>query len=424
MREHDLRLELNDELHGRPGLPVHAPARITHLAFTLEAGDSDPLVQVKHLCDALGVKPPAPGASHHAVAIAGGMFKFERHGEFYRISITAEKFTDGAEAITLLPVAWFEKLPGKRLVGIHTHIVKQEKTTPSSKRKPSVVPPQFAMFGHDELACSDVNQGMATVWSDFRIRTDGYTRMLILDRGLSPLRLGRLTRRLHEIETYRMMALLGLPLARLIQQQLGPLEAKLSATINSMSLAGEKDADGKLLAELSSLARDVEGLSNRSSYRFAAARAYTALVLKRIAELGEERVMSYQRLGVFLDRRFSPAMATCTAVADRIASLAQRSERASNLLRTRVDIALEDQNQQLLRSMEASSRRQLNLQQTVEGLSVVAISYYAISIFAKLIDGLGTYLPEMNSELAKLASIPLILGGVWIALRRLRKRLH
>jgi uncharacterized membrane-anchored protein len=422
MLEHNLRLTLNDELHGRPGLPVHSPARITHLAFTLEASDVDPLAHVKKLCDGLGVRAPQAAAIHHAVPIAGGIFKFERHGEFYRISVTASQIKGDAEAITLLPVDWFENLPGKRLVGIHTHIVNEPKPT-TGKAKYAEVPPQFTMFGHDELASSNVNQGLATIWSDFRIRSDGYTRMLILDRGLAPLRLGRLTRRLHEIETYRMMALLGLPLARTIQQHLGPLEDKLSATITSMSSKGEKHDDGKLLAELSTLARDVEGLSNSSSYRFAASRAYSDLVAKRIGELSEERVQSYQRLSVFLDRRFSPAMATCTAVAERIASLAQRSERASNLLRTRVDIALEDQNQQLLRSMEASARRQLNLQQTVEGLSVVAISYYTISIIAKLVEEAAHYLPWMDGGLIKLASIPIVLLGVWWALKRLRKRL-
>lgn len=60
MRDHELRSVLNDELHGRPGLPVVAPARITHLAFTLSEGDGDPLAHVRLLCDALGVKPPPP----------------------------------------------------------------------------------------------------------------------------------------------------------------------------------------------------------------------------------------------------------------------------------------------------------------------------------------------------------------------------
>lgn len=145
---------------------------------------------------------------------------------------------------------------------------------------------------------------------------------------------------------------------------------------------------------------------------------------KRVAELGEMRVMSAQRLGVYLDRRFSPAMATCNAVAERIASLAQRCERASNLLRTRVDIALEGQNQQLLRSMETRARQQLMLQETVEGLSVVAISYYVIGIVAKLIDGLAAYAPGIDSKFLSLLSIPAVVVLVWLAVRRLRNRVH
>jgi uncharacterized membrane-anchored protein len=133
--------------------------------------------------------------------------------------------------------------------------------------------------------------------------------------------------------------------------------------------------------------------------------------------------MNFQRIGVFLDRRFGPAMATCTAVADRILSLAERSERASNLLRTRVDIALEGQNQQLLRSMEKRGAQQLRLQETVEGLSVVAISYYLIGIVTKLIEGLGGYAPGVDVKLVSLVSIPVVVGLVWYGVRRLRHRI-
>jgi uncharacterized membrane-anchored protein len=131
-------------------------------------------------------------------------------------------------------------------------------------------------------------------------------------------------------------------------------------------------------------------------------------------------VLNHQRLGVFLDRRFSPAMTTCNAVAERIASLASRTERASNLLRTRVDIALEAQNQQLLRSMEQRSRQQLMLQETVEGLSVVAISYYLIQIAAKLFEGV----PGIDAKFASWVSIPVIIAAVWFAVRRVRRRIH
>jgi len=415
MRDHELRSVLNDELHGRPGLPVVAPARITHLAFTLSEGDSDPLDQVRLLCDALGVKPPPPGAAHHAADIAGGQFKYERHGEFYRISVVAEGGPDRGEALAILPVGWIDGLPGSRLVGIHTRVMAKDEPGPD-------VDELIRMFGHEDLAGSRVSSGQATVWTDFRIGSDGYTRMLVKDHGLSPLRLGRVIRRIHEIETYRMMALLALPLARKVQGELVILERSLSKVTADMLSAQESQEDAELLTGLSRIARDVEEISSRTSYRFSAARAYSALVDKRIAELGEEKMMSFQRIGVFLDRRFTPAMATCQAVSERIRSLAERSERASNLLRTRVEVALEAQNQQVLKSMEKRSHQQLRLQETVEGLSVVAISYYLIGILSKLIEGFGSY-AHVETKLLSIVIIPIVVFLVWYGIRRLRKHI-
>lgn len=415
MRDHELRQVLNDELHGRPGLPVPSPSRVTHLAFTIGEGDADPLASVKQLCDALGVKAPAEGAHHHSVDIDGGRIKYERHGEFYRISCIAHGNSGKGEAIAILPLGWIDSLPGQRLVAIHTRIL-----APSDEAPDAAYLHRY--FGHDDLAGSRVSSGLATVWTDFRIGADGYTRILVYDRGLSDLRLGRVVRRLHEIETYRMMALLALPLARRIQSELAVLERAVSKVTADMLAAKDSSEDAALLTQLSGIARDVEEISSRSSYRFSAARAYSALVDKRIAELGEEKEMNFQRIGIFLDRRFGPAMATCLATSDRIKSLAERSERASNLLRTRVDIALEAQNQQLLRSMEQRARQQLMLQETVEGLSVVAISYYMIGIVAKLIEGLEKYLPGFDAKLATLVSIPVVVLLVWIGVRRLRHR--
>ena len=416
MRDHQLRKALNDELHGRPGLPVRAPACVTHLVFVMGEGDADPLAHVKTLCDALGVKPPVEGAPHHSVEIAGGQIKYERHGEFYRISVITGEGPRKAEAVAILPLGWVDGLPGQRLVGIHTRILAADEPEPD-------IAALIQEFGHADLAGSKVSTGLATVWTDFRIGADGYTRMLVHDQGLSPLRLGRVIRRMHEIETYRMMALLALPLARQVQGELAGLERAVSKVTADMLSARESHEDAELLNQLSRIARDVEEMSSRTSYRFAAARAYAALVDKRIAELGETRVMSFQRIGVFLDRRFGPAMATCTAVADRLSRLAERSERASNLLRTRVDIALESQNQKLLSSMDQRARQQLRLQETVEGLSVVAISYYLIGIVEKLIEGLGAYAQGIDTRLVSLVSIPVVVVAVWFGVKRLRHRI-
>ncbi len=417
MQDHEFRRVLNDEIHGRPGLAVMAPARITHLAYTLAKEDNDPFLHVAKLCDAFGVKPPAEGARHHSAELASGLFKYERHGEFYRISVTAQSIRKKQEAIALLPLGWIDGLPGKRLVAIHTEVMSKDmkQPTPALLKK---------YFGHEDLAGSLVSHGRATVWTDFKIGDDGYTRMLIHDRGLTPLSLGRVSRRIHEIETYRMMALLAFPLALDLQRRLGPLEKSLAETIEGMLSTQGIDEDARLLASLSTMARDVEEMSNRSSFRFAAARAYSALVTKRVAELGEERAINYQRIGVFLDRRFSPAMTTCFAVAERIADLARRSERASNLLRTRVDIALEGQNQQLLRSMEARTRQQLMLQETVEGISVVAISYYLFSIVKIFVDGATHDFLGEAFHFPDWALVPVILLFVWWGIRRLKRRIR
>ena len=93
---------------------------------------------------------------------------------------------------------------------------------------------------------------------------------------------------------------------------------------------------------------------------------------RRIAELREGRVEGMPTLREFVERRLLPAMKTCETVARMQEGLSARISRASELLRTRVDIELERQNQELLAQMNRRAKLQLRLQETVEGLSVVA----------------------------------------------------
>ena len=88
--------------------------------------------------------------------------------------------------------------------------------------------------------------------------------------------------------------------------------------------------------------------------------------------------------------------------------LSIRIERATSLLRTRVDITTQASTAELLRSMDANAARQLKLQHLVEGLSVVAVSYYAFSLFAKalplLSDGIGVPVKSLEA----LSVLPII----------------
>ncbi len=373
-----------------------------------------PIDHIIALCHEMGVDAPSSQDIHFATAFASGDFRFEKHGEFYRVSM-AIPGQSKSEAIAVLPAKWVATLPGKRLVAIHTHVNEAPRTGSGSA--------MLSFFQHDDVAGSTIGQGQARLWMDFRIGTDGFSRILVENISMDAKRMGRALRRIHEIETYRMMALLTLPLARDLSPRIGALERSLDDTIAAMAKKDVAGSDAELLGQLTQTSRDAEELSSKSAYRFSAAMAYSNLVTKRIQELNEERLSGHQRVGIFLDRRFSPAMATCKVVSDRIAALTQRCERAGNLLRTRVDIALEDQNQKLLASMNERALLQLRLQETVEGLSIVAISYYAVSLLSKFKDDLTKYLPFHLPEFVSVLTVPVVVLLVWYFTRRIRRKL-
>jgi uncharacterized membrane-anchored protein len=261
------------------------------------------------------------------------------------------------------------------------------------------------------------------VLTHFRLGEDGFERMLVVaPTGTHDARSGRISQRLLELETYRLMALRGLPVAKELAPVLSEAEAQLADITARLERKG--DSDQALLDVLVSLAARIERATAEHGYRFSATRAYDTLVGQRIAELRERPVAGIQTVGEFMQRRLSPAMATVAATAQRLASLSERVSRTSALLRTRVDIATESQNQVLLEKLTKGQALQLRLQSTVEGLSIAAISYYVVSLVlygAKALSKLGLPLnPEMTAGL----SIPLVLWGVWRLTQRIHAKLH
>jgi uncharacterized membrane-anchored protein len=265
--------------------------------------------------------------------------------------------------------------------------------------------------------------GHSCAFTDFRLRPSGYERWLVVaPPDTSATRAGRILQRLLELETYRLMALRGMPAARALAPLLNEAEALLAGLIEQLESGSASDQ--QLLDQLVALAARLERATARHDYRFAATRAYDAIVTQRIAELRESAIPGTQTIGEFMQRRLNPAIATVAAGAQRLASLSQRVERASALLRTRVDIATETQNQQLLAKLTRGQQLQLRLQGTVEGLSIAAISYYVVSLLlygGKAAKSAG--LP-LNPEIVAGALIPLVLWAVWRTTRRIHRRLH
>lgn len=412
MQDHPLRRSLNEELHARPALPVRPGSAVVHFAFT---GLSAPETALRALCAGLQTAEPPAGARQTVIEPPfdwpGGWIVWEHHTEFITLTLLAERQTPFARIEDRLPRGWLESLDGTCLVAARLTIVAgggEDLLTPAADFLP-------------DCGGSLVSGGYAAVWSDFRLTEDGHTRILIHDFGLTPQRLGRLVRRVVELETYRMMALLALPVARQAAGTLTELEAGLLAIGEDLCRTDSPSDDHALLDRLTGLAARHAHLAAASDFRFAAAAAYTALVDRRLADLREERIEGLQRLGSFLERRFTPAMRTVAATSARLERLAGRIATTTDLLRTRVGVAQEEQNRALLSSMERRAALQLHLQETVEGLSVAAISYYMIGLWKYLVEAGKAFGLAAPPPLANGIAIPIIVGAIWVGIRRLRR---
>ena len=366
---------------------------------------------------------PTPGAVQLKGAVDCGPFrlKWERHSEFSAFILT-RPVTAGEEwfavpPIELPPRDWRAGLAGDLLVATHLAL------WPESK-PPMTAETLRALFSASNINGCLVADGVAMVWSDFRIHPDGFTRILALDRGLRATQAGRLVQRLLNIETYRLMAMLAFPLARQVGGEITCIENRLADLTGCMNQNAGLEQDHALLAELSALAADMERITASTTYRFGASRAYYDLVERRIAELRASRVPSVQTLWEFTDRRLAPAMRTVAAVRERQDSLSARIARAANLLRTRVDVALEQQNRDLLHSMDRRAGLQLRLQETVEGLSVVVLSYYLVGLISYAVKALSKLGLPLNPDLVAGLAIPVVIVAVGLSMRRLRRRLR
>ena len=416
-RTHAARIELAHEVHARPYEPLYTPLRSSFVALLSPAdARSAEIARLAGLCAGFGVQPPPSEASHFRSELGPCSVRWERHTEFSTFAVYAQG--DGSlpfstNAFAALPDGWLAALPGELVFAAHAEFVRD----PSSSFDPGSY---AALFANNDVVGSEVGDGAATVMTDFRVHADGFGRFLVIDRSLTSRQAGRVLHRLFEIEAYRMMALLALPAARAAMPLLAALEGRL-ATIMS-KIAEQRDADEpRLLDELTRVAAEVENLIASNQSRFRAARAYHGIVRNRIGDLRERRIKSLQTIDEFMTRRLTPAMDTCDSAALRELELSERVSRASNLLSTRVDIVREKQNRQLLESMDRRARLRLRLQETVEGLSVAAITYYLVGMVGYAAKGLKAMGWSLNADLATAASIPIIAVIAALGIRYVRR---
>ena len=413
---HPLRAAVLGEVHARPFTPVQTPRRILHFAFetTANAAKAD-RAALADFCAGRGLEPLQPAAKQYRVTLGGPALRWEQHSEFttYTWELPAAGETPFHPAASTLaePMAGLPQ-PGPLLVALDLHLLAE-----TTKK--------FAvenLFDRASLAVAENSDGQALFATDFQTDPAGFVRILVLDRGLGPERAGALVQRVVELETYRTLALLGLPEAQRLSPSIGRIETRLAEVTEEMRGTEKLIDNHRLLDELTALAAELEAGAAASLFRFGASRAYNEIVQLRLQTIGERKVGGLPTWSSFLARRMAPAMRTCITTEERQTTLSEKLARAANLLRTRVDVELERQNRDLLKSMNERTRLQLRLQTTVEGLSVAAVSYYVVGLFGYLVKGLHDEGVPVNISLATALFVPVAVLAIWLVVRRIRRK--
>ncbi len=403
-----LRVDLHNELHARPSIYFNEPAHVFHLAL-LEEGNA--LDRIVRKLEAEGGNTASQGTSQGLLTLDGCSMKWERHTEFLSLTLVVPK-PAGSEFWPAIPDCLASLVAG------HEHLIVE--CTQILVEAEENWEGHTARYGFKDPSGSQIGAGDAVVWSDFRLSECGINRILLINRSLNAYRLGRMVRRLLEIETYRMMASLTLPVAKEVSGQLREFERELTVLSDENANASGTDAR-QILKRISALSARVVRHTARTRQRFSAAEAYSQIVFERIAELREAHVPGCQRLGIFIERRFKPTLRYCSATHQRLERLSDSVANLGELLQARVQVEVEEQNGAILQSLNARATTQIKIQKAVEGLSIIAISYYLLSLFKFLYQGLHGLGVDLSPKAAGFYVAPLAIAIICTIAYRIRK---
>ncbi len=414
--DHALRRALNDEVHTRPPDSLTTPSLVSYLV-SMSPREGVPTEMLDDLLRRFDAGKPAADTKHFTTMLEDVRLRWERHTEYTRYSFVRPgvgRNAFSAAKAAAVPADWLDKMAGQIFVGVHAWLVSRDEVDDDVENLSA------DYFDGNILIGSKVADDRATALTDLRIHSDGFSRLLLINDGMPEAQAGRVLQRLLEIETYRMMTLLALPVAQQLTPGLDADERELTA-IGDILVDAEAHQEQELLDRLTRLSAGSQNRRMKSSYRFAAADAYYEIVLQRINELRETRIPGLQTFEEFTTRRLAPAVKTYRAVSKRQQSVLEQMARATKLLSTRVDIARQKQNQSLLASVSRRVKAQLRLQATVEGLSAAAVTYYVVGLVGILAGSLAETGVPVNPAIAMGISIPIVAFVAFLGIRRLRR---
>jgi uncharacterized membrane-anchored protein len=416
------------EMHARVAEPVTVPARIRHSAYIVSAGEPETARRIRfeeimrllavppgglHWGERSGraTKPLGPGESL--------CVQWELHTEFYSYT-TFHLGMGGAASGDALPQSFtFPALPplGEKLVDVDILVAPDLELSPVLR----------SVLNAGTIYGGSVLGGEGRVWTTFQVDDNGQGRYVVGAGKLSPGRLGRVIRRLVEIENYYHLILRPLEeyrrevtALRDIEQHLAGRSAEISEKLAQRGV--DPAWEHQTLVYLTQDFARLVGLTEHMRYKLSATISYYAIFEERLRWLREVTGAGYQTLEEFLAARVGPAMRNYRNFIERADVLAGQFTALGNMVRTRVSLNMEEQS---LTTMQAMNRRvelQLILQRTVEGLSLIVLSYYLTGLAGYLFKALDAVMElPASPEILAAMTIPVWLAGVWIFTRRVKR---
>jgi len=410
MHEHPLRQQVVQEMHLRRWPPLQAPVQIIQFLRIVDAdaraGEHAALADLP----TGWALEDSDNSRHHSGSAGGASFVLEQHSEASALTLIGPD--DGALAEML---DWGTAMPGEVIRATRITIVADEAAA-------ALILPGMECSEPELVSCHiGPHSGALRIWTDFRLREDRFGRLLVAANGTPPAALSRAVQRVQELGNYRNLALLGLPTAQRCWSRLDAVEAAMEALAGDV--ARPDVTDDALLERVSAQSLELMAIITASGYRMSATAAYAQIVEERLAELAPRPIAGFLSLDDFTQRRLLPAVRTCAAHMRRETELSTRADRFASLLRTRIETRIENQNAHLLQSIDASAAMQLRLQQLVEGLSVVALSYYCVGLLGYVLKGAEDVFPHVPAPAILGLMTPLVIFSVWRAVHHLKARL-
>ena len=390
------RNNLYQETHARPYLSLPVPCAVGHILYWRGDRQSSELLDLaKSLANRQGENPSNKHNSFFEYTCQNYHIRFEQHTEFDTLtiaqSISAEAELFGDNPLAIIDDAQLQALEPNLLVKTRIHLLlkpadesnAEEATT---ERPNSLIGAQFSdIHGSAAIYGSWIMGRRAEAYSDFKLDAQGYSRFLVVSHALNPADAGRVVTRLLEMENYRITALIPLDVTRAVSKTLSQADAQLVRILDEIADSDSAETQHDLLNDLLAIAQQVESHRNQLSSRFSASQAYYELVKFSYEKLNEEKLGGLQRLQTFVERRLGPAIRTFSALRARLEDISQRVDRIAELLRTEINVHMQLQNSEMLAGMNHSAKMQLKMQKTVEGISIVALTYYAIGVLGYLL---------------------------------------